>query len=133
MIPRLNLVVFGFKYVIFLLINYLIIWQRTKFTVADNYKYKKKDIINDVQSSLKFHPLWVTLYIVSLFSCVLQWTLCLQMKIYSTKKIHKIELLFHPEKNKSPKRFKIYYRTPGIILQSFILRVKLAPRNSLFV
>ena len=38
-------------------------WQRKKkqFKVAENPKYIKIDSINSVQSSLKSHPLWVTL------------------------------------------------------------------------
>ena len=43
---------------------YLMIWQRnTQVSVAGNRNYKETDSINSVQSSLKSHPLWVTLYI----------------------------------------------------------------------
>ena len=35
--------------------------ERNKFTVACNHKYKETYSINSVQSSLKSHPLWVTL------------------------------------------------------------------------
>ena len=41
---------------------YLTIKEREKkFTVPGNFKYKETDGINSVQSSLKSHPLWVTL------------------------------------------------------------------------
>ena len=42
---------------------YLMIWQRNKFTVAGNCEYKETDSIKAVQSYLKSHPLWVTLYL----------------------------------------------------------------------
>ena len=39
------------------------IWQkRNKLTVIENHRHKDTDSINSVQSSLKSHPLWVTLY-----------------------------------------------------------------------
>ena len=42
---------------------YLIIWRskKNKFSVAGNREYKETDSINFIQSSLKTHPLWVTL------------------------------------------------------------------------
>ena len=43
---------------------YLLNWQGGK-KVANNQKYKETDNINVVQSSLKSHPLWVTLYIIN--------------------------------------------------------------------
>ena len=39
------------------------IWQRNKFTVAGNREYKETDSIKSVQLYLKFHPLWVTMYL----------------------------------------------------------------------
>ena len=39
------------------------IWQRNKFTVAGNREYKETDSIKSVQFYLKFHPLWVTMYL----------------------------------------------------------------------
>ena len=35
--------------------------ERHKFTVAGNHGYKETDNMNSVQSSLKFHPVQVTL------------------------------------------------------------------------
>ena len=39
------------------------ICKRTKIIVARNYECKKEGQINSVQSSLKSHPLWVTLFV----------------------------------------------------------------------
>jgi len=36
--------------------------ERNKFLVAENHYYKETGGINSVQSSLKSHPLWITLY-----------------------------------------------------------------------
>ena len=36
--------------------------KRIKLTVAENREYKEADNIDFAQSSLKSHPLWVTLY-----------------------------------------------------------------------
>ena len=47
---------------------YLMIWQKNKFTVLGNHKYKETDSINSLQSSLKAHPLWVTLYMLAMAS-----------------------------------------------------------------
>ena len=33
-----------------------------KITVAGNHEYKETDSIKSVNSSLKYHPLWLTLY-----------------------------------------------------------------------
>ena len=41
--------------------TYLIMLQRNEFNVAMNREFKDKDFVNFVQSSLKSHPLWVTL------------------------------------------------------------------------
>ena len=38
------------------------IWQRKKFIVAENNKFKETDKLNSVQSSLRYHPSWVTLF-----------------------------------------------------------------------
>ena len=35
--------------------------KKNQLSVAENPKYKEIDSINSVQSSLKSHPLWVTL------------------------------------------------------------------------
>ena len=45
------------------------IWQRKniKFTVAGNHEYKEIDSMSSVHSSLKSHPLWVTLQLYLLF------------------------------------------------------------------
>ena len=40
----------------------MMISQSDNFTVAGNHEYKETNGINSVQSSLKSHPLWVTLY-----------------------------------------------------------------------
>ena len=37
--------------------------NKKKFLVAENHKYNKIEGINSVQSSLKSHPMWVTLYL----------------------------------------------------------------------
>ena len=37
------------------------------FTVSGNHKYKETDTINSVQSFLKPHSLWVTLYHLSIY------------------------------------------------------------------
>ena len=37
--------------------------ETNKFIVAGNCEYKETDSTNSVQSSLKSHPLWVTLHI----------------------------------------------------------------------
>ena len=37
--------------------------ERKKFKVSGNHDYKETDSTNSVQSSLKFHPLWVPLYV----------------------------------------------------------------------
>ena len=42
--------------------DYIINKERIKFTVAGYHKFKKTGNINSVESSLKSHPLWVTLY-----------------------------------------------------------------------
>ena len=43
---------------------YLIIWQKNnKFLVLMNHKYKEPEDIKCVQSYLKSHLLWVTLYL----------------------------------------------------------------------
>ena len=34
-----------------------------KFTVSRNHESQETDNINSVQSSLKSHPLWITLYL----------------------------------------------------------------------
>ena len=45
-----------------LLRAYLMLWQRANlFTMAGSYIYQETDSMNFVQSSLKSHPLWVTL------------------------------------------------------------------------
>ena len=44
--------------------SYSIIWQRNKFIVAGNRECEETDSINFVQSSLKSHPLWETLYVI---------------------------------------------------------------------
>ena len=42
---------------------YIMIWQRKKQVyVEGKSEYKETERINSVQSSLKTHPLWVTLY-----------------------------------------------------------------------
>ena len=35
--------------------------KKKQFTVAGNREYSETDRINSVQSSLKSHPLWITL------------------------------------------------------------------------
>ena len=37
-----------------------------RLPVAGNHKYKETDNINSGQSSLEYHPLWVTLYTQSI-------------------------------------------------------------------
>ena len=49
------------KYVLYS-INNVDCKERNKFIVAGNREYKETESINPVQSSLKSHPLWVTLY-----------------------------------------------------------------------
>ena len=51
---------------IILELAYLIIRQKKQFTFAGSHERKKTDSINFVQSSLKSHPLWVTLYFLIL-------------------------------------------------------------------
>ena len=47
------------------------VWQiKNKIIVAGNHEYKQTKSINLVQSSLKSHPLWVTLYISKIFQPV---------------------------------------------------------------
>ncbi len=47
---------------------YLMNWQRmTEVFVAGNQQLKETNIINSVQSSLKSHSLWVTLYHLLLY------------------------------------------------------------------
>ena len=69
------------------------IWQRNKFTVVRNREYKETDSMNSVQSSLKPHPLWVTLY-----NCfrVIQF----QNKLFFTEKTSYVNISnFESQKN----------------------------------
>ena len=46
--------------------DYIMVWQRDKHAYKSNQKKKETDetdSINFIQSSLKSHPLWVTLYV----------------------------------------------------------------------
>ena len=51
----------NFKVKYWFYMTYLIIWKETSLQLQKNPEYKETDSINSVQSSVKFHSLWITL------------------------------------------------------------------------